>query len=123
MTTGKIITVTLEDQMDLGLIEDTRVTVTGKRERCSGMVYLGTRYRIAGSKKRYTRSKPRSQKACTRPATRTLKGKPYCEHHGPGQYYADPYYDSKAWRELRQETLLRDNETCQYCGNVWTATR
>lgn len=115
---GKVYISTLENQMDRGLIEDTRVEVTGERSVCSGMVYLGTRYRIAGSKKRYTRSKPRKQYPCTLPATRMIAGKPYCAHHGPGKYHADPYYDTKAWRQLRQQTLERDGNVCQYCGNM-----
>lgn len=37
---------------------------------------------------------------------------------GPSDYTMDSYYESAAWRDLRQATLRRDGHACQYCGAV-----
>jgi hypothetical protein len=114
----KVIIVTIEDQIAAGKLPPRDESIVdGEQIRCSATMYFGTRHRIAGGAKRYSRSKPKSQQPCQLPATRWIKNKPYCEHHGPGRFHVDPYYDSKAWRELRQQTLDRDNNVCFYCGN------
>jgi hypothetical protein len=95
---------------------------TNPPEQCAGKIRVR-----AGTH----RSKP-VYEACKNPATWTWKGKRYCDHHpkgphgvsrkyvkkGGGRFKSDPYYDSKAWRELRQIVLERDKHICQYCGNT-----
>lgn len=100
-TTRRVLTVPLE-KPDLGM--------------CSALMTVGGRRRIAGSKKRYATKKPGKRKPCPNPATQVIGGKPFCSSHGPSKYRIDPYYESREWRALRQQTLERDLYLCQYCG-------
>lgn len=106
-TTRRVLTVTLEDQgqerpADLG--------------PCSAQMTTGNRRRIAGSAKRYAGKHPGTRRPCPNPAVKVIAGKPYCAMHGPTRYRIDPFYDSRTWRGLRQQTLERDGYVCQYCG-------
>ena len=57
-------------------------------------------------------------KTCQSPATHVANFRYFCDEHGPtpGKYDMDPYYRTKAWRELRAEVIARDRGICRYCG-------